>query len=303
MGKLNQDFSKWEEKIINMFPENSSFEYKGNKYNVILSGKPRPAKGECKTDVYIKAKDDNGNEKEWKISVKKDNADFLENKIGLERAKEIFGENAQEIIKKSIAPIQESFNKTPLIYYKKYRKTDALCITLGWKFELTNKQSGDKSAELKLKDDEKIDIYAGTNLSIEKKNCRVGDEKVTNSGVANYYLEVNPSMKNAQDIIDGLVDIETHTKSISIYFACKALNYRLKENKWDGDRPLSIYIDWKIKEGNLYGECKYDNPLSKKGNEIGNNVKKLLNKLKINPDSVTENELKKVIHKDVSTYG
>lgn len=303
MGKLNQDFSKWEEKIINMFPRNSSFEYKGNKYNVILSGKPRPAKGECKTDVYIKAKDDNGNEKEWKISVKKDNADFLENKIGLERAKEIFGENAQEIIKKSIAPIQESFNKTPLIYYKKYRRTDALCITLGWKFELTNKQSGDKSGEIKLTDEQKFDIYAGTNLSPEKKDCCVENQKVQNSGVANYYLEVTESIGSAQDIINNLIDIEKHSKNQSIYFACKALNYRLKKNKWDGDRPLSVYVHWEIKNDNLYGAIKYDSPLSKKGNAIGENVKKLLKELKITIDNITEEELRKVTHKDVSTYG
>ena len=302
MGKLNQDFSKWEEKITKMFTKGSSFNYKEKNYTVVLSGKPRPTKGECKTDVYIKAKDDNGNEKEWKISVKKNNADFLENKIGLERAKEIFGKDAQKIIQQNIESIQKNFNKTPLIYYKKSGRTDALCITLGWKFELTNKKSGDKSAELKLTDEQKFDIYAGTNLSSEKKDCCVETQKVQNSGVANYYLEVDNSMKNAQDIIDGLIDIETYSKKQSIYFACKALNYRLIPNKWDGDRPLSIYIDWKIKEEHLYGECKYENPLSKKGNEIGNNVKKLLIELKIDPDSVTEDDLKKVIHKDVSTY-
>lgn len=303
MGKLNQDFSKWEENIIKMFPKNSSFEYKGNKYNVILSGKPRPTKGECKTDVYIKAKDDNGNEKEWKISIKKGNADFLENKIGLERAKEIFGENAQRIISKSIEPIQECFNKTPLIYYKKYGKTDALCITLGWKFEFTNKKSGDKSAKLKLTDEQKFDIYAGTNLSPEKKNCCVENQIVQDSGVANFYLEVTESMKNAQDIINNLIDIETHSKKQSIYFACKALNYRLMKNKWDGDRPLSVYVYWEIKNDKLYGTIKYDYPLSKKGNEIGENVKKLLKELKITIDDITEEELRKVTHKDVSTYG
>lgn len=140
MGKLEQDFTKLEQDIVNMFQVGSSFNYKGDKYEVVLSGKPRPTKGECKTDVYIKARNkSNGKEKEWKISVKKSNADFLENKIGIERAREIFGDDAQHIIKKSIEAIKEKFEKTPLVYYEKCNKTEALSITLGWKFELTNK--------------------------------------------------------------------------------------------------------------------------------------------------------------------
>ncbi len=303
MGKLEQDFTKLEQDIINMFQVGSSFNYNGDKYEVVLSGKPRPAKGECKTDVYIKARNkSNGKEKEWKISVKKSNADFLENKIGIERAREIFGDEAQRIIKKSIEAIKEKFEDTPLVYYEKCNKTDALSITLGWKFELTNKSSGEKSAELKLKDNQKIDVYAGSNLSENKRNSVVNNKTIKDSGVANCILEVEDmSTLNAEIVIECLKDIKEFAKQQRIYFACKALNYRLKKDKWDGDRPLSVYVNWTKKDDKLHGSLIFDSPLSKKGNEIGEKVRQLLKTLNITKP-ISAVGLKSVIHKDVPIH-
>lgn len=298
MGKLNQTFTTVEQDIKNMFPNGSKFNYKGDSYEVMICDKPRPSKGsgECKTDVYLKAKNTKGDEKEWKISIKKNNADFLENKIKLERAIEIFGPEAQAIIKKSIESIKDRFENTPLVYCINYRGTEALSITLGWKFEFVNKPGGDKSGLICLTDDQKIDVFAGTNLSDEKKNSIVDGKTIKDSGVANYFLEIEDvSGLDAEAIIGKLVDIENYAKQQNIYFACKALNYRLTHDKWDGDRPLSVYVDWTIKDGKLFGERKYDSPLSKKGNEIGETVRSLLKELKVSTAPVLAN----VTHKDV----
>lgn len=51
-------------------PCRNDFLFRGEKYQVALCGKPRPARGECKTDVYIKGIAPNGEAKEIKISVK-----------------------------------------------------------------------------------------------------------------------------------------------------------------------------------------------------------------------------------------
>lgn len=51
------------------------------------------------------------NQKEFKISVKQNNADFLENKISLDRAIEILGSDAQSIIERSIAKNKENLRR------------------------------------------------------------------------------------------------------------------------------------------------------------------------------------------------
>jgi hypothetical protein len=76
-------------------------------------------------------------------------------------------------------------------------------------------------------------------------------------------------------------NIEDYASKQDIYFACKALNYRARPNKWDGNRPLSVYIDWKLEEGKLKAEFIMDRPLEKKGDEIGLNIQRILKELKI----------------------
>ena len=57
-------------------------------------GKPTCGNGEPKTDIYILLKSESSEEiREIKISYKKSNADFVENKIKADRAEIIFGNN------------------------------------------------------------------------------------------------------------------------------------------------------------------------------------------------------------------
>ena len=97
------NFGKTERKIKDLFLSEKKFTYEQANYSVLKCDKPTSSKGECKTDVYVLAQDDLGNQKEFKISVKQNNADFLENKISLDRAIEILGSDAQSIIERSIA--------------------------------------------------------------------------------------------------------------------------------------------------------------------------------------------------------
>lgn len=72
------DFINTEHCVEKLFPVGTTFSFEGKKYQVALCGKPRPARGECKTDVYIKGIASDGEAREIKISVKQKNADFYE---------------------------------------------------------------------------------------------------------------------------------------------------------------------------------------------------------------------------------
>ena len=249
------NFGKTERKIKDLFLSEKKFTYEQANYSVLKCDKPTSSKGECKTDVYVLAQDDLGNQKEFKISVKQNNADFLENKISLDRAIEILGSDAQSIIERSIAKIKKT-------------------------------------------DQQKIDIYAGTNLNLDKKNSSVNGETVINSGVANYIITIDAPNKDLNYYLSKMQPIEHFAKQQDIYFVCKALNYRANKDKWDGDRSLSVYVNWFLdQEGKLQGKLVFEKPLSVKGHSIGKNIKNLLATLQINKNNF--HELNKYLHKDV----
>jgi hypothetical protein len=281
MAKKN--YTKSEQSIEKLFPLGSTFSFGGKEYTVELCGKPRPASGECKTDLYIKGKSQEGEEKEIKISVKQNDADFLENKISLDRAKQIFGEKASDIIRSSLSTIEDSFRNDYLVCFKKYKRTDAHTIKLGWKFELLNKNGGEKSGMIMLNDSQKYDVYAGINLPEGKRNCHIEDCMIENSGVANFLLMLGKGSITREECINKLVPIEEYAKAKTLYFACKALNYRFNKvgKKWDGDRPLSVYVDWRIKDNLLNADLIFRHPLEHKGNEIGEKLQSLLEQLEI----------------------
>lgn len=283
-------FGATEHDITNLFPVGQKFNYDGHQYIVIKSGKPKPPRGECKTDTYVLAKDESGSEREFKISIKQPNAEFLENKMKLERAKEIFGDNAQNIISKALEPIKTNFEEDKFVCVKKYKRSAAKTIKLGWKFELLKKDGGRKAGKIELTEDQKWNIYAGTNLSKEKKDCKVNDEIIQNSGVANMFLIAAPGDNTLDVILPKLITMEEFIRKApsTVYFACKALNYRLEDGKWDGDRPLAVYVQWDVVDGKLEGKLVMDKPLEVKGNEVGERVKHLVDGYGINKDNFEE---------------
>lgn len=93
---------------------------------------------------------------------------------------------------------------------------------------------------------------------------------------------MNDSVATAQEVIDNLYSIDEYVdKYPTVYFACKALNYRTYHDKYDGDRPLSVYVDWSIQNGKLTSTLVYNNPLNVKGTEVANRLKDALKALNI----------------------
>lgn len=275
-------FSKEEESIRTLFSIGTTFNYDNVSYEVIEVGKPFSEKGEPKTDIYICAISKDYKKKEFKISFKKSNADFLENKISKERAQQLFGKNWSKIIKQSIDKLKPTFQSKTLIYKEQEGHTEKGSITLGWKFELVNKISGALSDEIILVEDQVIDVYAGTNLEDEKKNARVNEKIINDSGVANFILIGETGFKNAQEVIDKLISVKDYVKQHpKVYFACKALNYRTLKDKWDGDRPLAVYVEWSASSGKLSHSLVFNKPLEKKGNEVAKKLKTSLEILNI----------------------
>lgn len=233
--------------------------------------------------------------------MKQTNADFLENKVTYQRAKEILGSDVDKILIKAIGGLKDKFNHTKLVYFDAGDHTKAKSIKLGWKFELLNVLSGNLSGKIDLTKEQKIDVYSGSNLPKEKKDASVGNSIVKESGVANYIMVVNPNVQWTVDYcIQQMQKIEDYVNGKEIYFACKALNYRATVNKWDGPRSLAVYVDWNIIDGKLHGKLIFDQPLQKKGAEMGEKLKSLLRTLKINASNFSS--LKGLLADGVSYY-
>lgn len=281
-----KDFGDAERRILEFMEPGTEFILCGKPYKVILSGKPRCYGGEPKTDIYILAKSING-QIEIKISYKKENADFIENKINEERAEQLFGFNWAQTIECATTAIGDRFKDRILIYQNSFKRTDRGAITLGWKFELMNKSSGDLSSRIFLTREQVMDVYSGSNLSEDKRDAWVGQERIKNSGVANCIL-MDEKISSAQDVIDRMIPIGSYvTMHPEVYFACKALNYRTFEKKWDGNRPLAVQVYWTAEYGRLTPKLVFDRPLQAKGNAVAECLQESMRMLRIkNTDDI-----------------
>lgn len=278
---MTKTFSKNEQSIVSKFKLNEKVLYEGEENRLLIAAKPSPSLGECKTDIYILIENDIGTQKEIKISFKQSNADFLENKISLDRAKQILGNEAQKLIQTSTNNIRDKFEEDYLITFDKVAKTEAKTLKIGWRFELLNKISGQKSGELKLNESQLIDIYAGTNMDDDKKNSLVNGIRIDKSGIASHML-IADEIENltANTIMREIVPIEEFVKNKKVYFACKAVNFRVEKDKWDGNRPLAVFVDWENNE-TITAKIRFDKPLEITANQIGLKIREILSELKI----------------------
>lgn len=276
-------FGDAERYIKSLFLVGENVNYNNKLYRVLLSGKPTISYGEPKTDVYVLLENDE-EQIELKISIKKGNADFIENKINSERAEIIFGRNWFNIIRSSTLNIERRFYNKPLVYKRSYGSTDEGSITLGWKFELVNKANGELSGYIKLSREQLLSIYAGTDLPYDKRHAYVDRRLIHDSGVANFILYGDlEEFDTVDQVLVNLIPINEYIEeNPDIYFACKALNYRTYSNRFDGDRPLAVYVDWENIDNKLCPSIIFDNPLMVKGNEVKNKLMKTLSELEIN---------------------
>lgn len=272
------EFSEYERSLLNLFSENKCFYFEGAQYRVIFADKPTCSSGEPKTDVFVRCVNINtGVERDIKISYKKDNADFLENKIKAERAEELFGVNWRKIISSATKQLEYVFKNRQVIFKSKEGRIEEGSITLGWKFEIVNCMSGDLSNEIILTDEQKQDVYSGINLGADKRNSIVNGGVVPNSGVADYIL-MTDGLIDIQYVIDNIVSVKNYVQDKKFYFACKALNYRTLHNspKCDGNRPLAVQVDWSVVDGKLVSSLDFDHPLERKGYEMRDKLKEAL---------------------------
>lgn len=271
-------FSKNELQIAKTLFKGTIFNFNGEQLTVQKVAKPQVPSGECKTDIYIEALNRHGETREFKISYKQENAEFIENKMKASRAESILGSNWKSIIESGTKKLKSKFESRAIIIKKGQRDGS---ITLGWKYELLDLKSGELSSKLDLSEDQIRDIYSGENLPEEKRNAEVDGIKIKNSGVANYMLRTDV-LNNPQHIINNLQTIEDYVKMHpDVYFACKALNYRTFKKKFDGDRPLAVQIDWENRDGILVPKYNYSDPLTRKGKEICQNLLTTLDSLGI----------------------
>lgn len=273
-------FGDYERRILGYFGRGTQILFNGKYYTVVEAGKPRCASGEPKTDIYVLVENADGTV-EIKISYKKENADFLENKITSVRAEQLFGSEWEKVIENSTMEIEDKFRERILIYREKHGRTEKGSITLGWKFELLNKPGGILSGKMKLSRQQVYDVYAGTNLSDDKKNAVVNGNVIYNSGIADYILMVD-DISSAQEVINKMIPIDDYINlHPDIYFACKALNYRTFSHRYDGNRPLSVQVDWHINNGKLSADLIFNKPLTMNGNEMANRLLACMRQLEI----------------------
>lgn len=227
----------------------SSIIWKNEPHKIIVCEKPKYSCGEGKTDIYILL---DSNE-EIKISLKQNNADFMENKVSASRAEIIFGKNWSNIISSAAFSLQPQFLQKQLYFPEKKGRIEKGSYTLGWRLDITNKRSGDLSVPFSFTDKQKEEIILGTLLEENKRNAIVNGISIKNCGVANYILLENKRLSTPQEVIDNLLTIQKY--DISYYASFKAVNYRSETKKVDGNRPLAVYVNWETKEIN------FSNPL------------------------------------------
>jgi len=266
MAKL---FGESEHNVLYLFRVGTLFNYGGEQYTVIKVGKPVCSRGEPKTDIFIGARNSQRRVKEFKISFKQSNADFLENKTNAERAEQLFGVDWQRIISTATNNLSTEFASRKLIYKSRYGRTEVGAITLGWKFELLNVESGQLSGNMLLSREQVLDVYSGTNLVGDKRDATVDGEVIENSGVSNFILFEDRPVHTAQEAIDALISVESYVDcNPQVYFACKALNFRTIAQKYDGNRPLAVYVDWFAHDGMLDYRLRYNTPLLQGGDAV-----------------------------------
>lgn len=257
-----------EDHIINVFKNDRIFKYCGKICEVIEAGKPRPqgSGGECKTDVYVRAKtQESGEEIELKISVKNINREFMGNKLKKQDAEAYLGPEWENILIEATTSIRDSFENRVLMYASGDYPTKPNSVTVGWKLEIADRPRA-LSVPIPLSDRQIRDyVYKGTNQTADKSDSVVNGHIVPNSGVAEYLIITSiEDIKTANDVIEQMQLIDD-TDIGDTYFIFTANNYRTDVKKADGSRYLAVRIEWEVDNSKMVPIFHYDCPLQYTG--------------------------------------
>lgn len=264
-----RNYRKLEDHVVNIFTVQRLFAYQQKLYEVLVADKPRPqgSGGECKTDVFVRAKEQRSSKViDLKISVKLESSqEFQQNKVSAQTAEDFFGNGWENIVIKSAKSIEKRFKDRVLLYASGKYPTKANSITVGWKLEIASKKR-DLSVKVPLTDEEIREyVYRGTNQPESKKNSIVCDIVIPNSGIADYMLVTEiPKINSIDDVINQMIPIENYPVN-DTYLIFTANNYRTDVKKADGPRPLAVRIEWNCVEGKLVPGFCFDAPLQYTG--------------------------------------
>ena len=259
------NYSGLEQHVINAFNDCESLVWKGSVYREIRAFKPTTSSGECRTDTYVSLMNAGVEVDAIKISIKKDDAEFMANKLTAQDAESLLGSDWSPILRESIDSIRNEFLDKEIFYPKPKSDPADVYFTLGWKLEIANKPRT-LSAPLALSKKETSDkIFRGTGQPDYRKHAFINGHTVLNSGIADYLLEGNKgSFIDAQSIINSLQDLSKYVPS-DIYLIFTANNYRIKANKADGPRTLAVCICWEVEGNKIRPRFIFDQPLVYKG--------------------------------------
>ena len=266
------------EKNLRRIISNQSFTWNGEKFTTGKAYKPekKGSGGECKTDCFVIATQvSDKKEHQIKITYKKENASFIENKIRYGRAKTIFGDDWSETIKKQIIQIKKKLQNEPLFYLDRDRKTKKGSIKLGWRYEM--EVNGTRPLGTPIEQKIAKYVWENKNGNQEYRNCPVNGEKIKNSGVPNFaFIRNAENFNSIDDVFLNLIPISSVIKNGSITSAFTAQNYNaIRDYQGGGNkRDLSVPIDWSIKNGEITAKLNFDQPL-----EFNSNIK--LEKLRV----------------------
>jgi hypothetical protein len=230
--------ARLEKKLIDLFKKGEKVTYNGEEMQVLFASKPITITGggEGKTDAYILLQKADGIE-EIKISLKQTNADFIENKLSSNRASKVFGENWGQILNEPIAELSQNLSTVD-------PETKEGYLTLGYRLDITNKPTGNRSVKLPITHSQVVDLYSGKTLPDNLRNSYVHDHVRENSGVATHMLVAN-DFSSAQEILNNIQPVESYAKNNpDLYLVAKAVNLR-QGNKFDSARPLGLFYEWK----------------------------------------------------------
>lgn len=224
--------------------------------------------GECKTDVFVRAKiQDTGEEFEIKISVKKTNKEFMGNKLKQKDVESYIGPDWENILIEATTSMRDSFENRTLMYASGHYPIKPNSITVGWKLEIADRARA-LSVPIPLSERRIKDyIYKGINQTSDKKDAVVNGRVVPDSGVADYLLVTcKENIKTANDVIEQMELID-NVDIGDTYFIFTANNYRTDVKKADGPRALAVRIEWVVDNGKMTPKFHYDHPLQYTGEQ------------------------------------
>jgi len=284
---MASNFGQLEKGVQNLFLKNNIFQFQGKTYQIKVIGKPTPSNGhgEPKTDLFILAEDVSTDKSlELKLSIKKDDYEFLENRLDLARFTQIFNKSSISNIFNYFLAVEKN---NPIAVYRSTSKS--FIYKLGAMAFITNAPRT-LSLKLNLSLAEKLEILCGKNLDSAKKNSKVNNQIYKDSGVANYILKLNEKdiSKGLPYILKQLQNPRSFASTIDYYFALTRLNYRSDSDKWDGDRPLFICTNFNVINNQIIS--KYSTKMFVNGNKIGNAIKNKIKELEFKRINVSQNE-------------